>query len=96
MKKVIFSFFTTVIISFASFANTPTLENDIEIKNENQIEVNTLKVNEVVKNDETVCTITCSDTYNGITYTATAGNWFTSCRQAASRCLEKLAFMGYE
>ena len=94
MKKMLFGLLTTVILSSSCFANTPTAENDIEFKKELQSKNNdSLKEEETKNEDVKVCTVSCSHTINGITYTAEAGNWFTSCRQASSRCLDKLAYM---
>ena len=86
MKKVIFGFLATAMFSTLSFANTPTLENEIDVKNENQIEANKKET----KKNETVCSVTCSRTIHGVTYTTEAGNWFSSCEGAAGRCEKKL------
>lgn len=40
--------------------------------------------------DKVFCTILCKVTVDGVTYTASAGNWFSSCSRAASRCNRKL------
>ncbi|OOV29418.1 hypothetical protein BXU11_05885 [Flavobacterium sp. LM5] len=87
MKKIIFGFFATAMLSATSFANTPTLENEFEVKSENQKECE----NQETEIDEAFCTITCSvDTGDGITISATAGNWFMSCEKATARCYGKL------
>jgi hypothetical protein len=86
MKKVIFSVIATGMFSTISFANTPTLENEIDLKKENQ--ATTITNDE--KKENTVCVITCSTTVNGVTYTTSAGNWFTSCNSAGNQCLRKL------
>lgn len=87
MKKVIFGFIATAMFSAVSLANTPTLENEIDLKKENQA---TTVVNEN-KEDETVCTVTCTAVMaDGTVYTATAGNWFTSCSSAETKCKAKL------
>ena len=90
MRKPIYSLIATILISLNCFSNTPTLENEIDVKEENKVENSTLSKKEESKENESTCTITCSDTYNGVTYTATAGNWFSSCRTAASNCRQKL------
>jgi hypothetical protein len=94
MKKSIYSFIATILITLNCFSNTPTLENDIDVKEKNQVENLSLLKKVESKKNESICTITCSDTYNGVTYTATAGNWFTSCRTAAINCRSKLMYMG--
>ena len=86
MKKVIFSFLATAMFSSFSFANTPTLENEIDVKNENQIEANKKET----KEDEAVCSVSCSITVNGVSFMAEAGNWFSSCERAGRVCVEKL------
>lgn len=86
MKKVIFGFIATAMFSTVSFANTPALENEINLKKENQ----TITVTNENKKEETVCSATCSQTVGGVTYTTTAGNWFSSCERAERRCEEKL------
>lgn len=77
MKKVIFGFIATAMFSTLSFANTPTLENEIDLKNEN-------------KKEGAVCTVTCSRVIGGVTYTTEAGNFLSTCEGAASRCEKKL------
>lgn len=96
MKKSIYSIITTALITMNCFSNTPTLENEINVKKKKQVENSTLSKKEESKKNESICTITCSDTYNGVTYTATAGNWFSSCRTAASNCRQKLINVYYE
>jgi hypothetical protein len=86
MKKVIFGFIATAMFSTVSFANTPTLENEIDLKKENKM----VSKSSDEKKDETVCTVTCSRVIGGVTYTAEAGNWFSTCSGAASRCEKKL------
>jgi hypothetical protein len=86
MKKVIFGFIATAMFSTVSFAITPALENQIILKKENQ----TIKIKNENKKEETECNATCSQTVGGITYTTTAGNWFSSCERAERRCEEKL------
>jgi hypothetical protein len=88
MKKVIFGFVATAMFSTFSFANTPTLENEVVIKNENKVEA--ILVETDLEEDEIICTVTCSVTIDGITHTVSAGNWFSSCERAARRCNEKL------
>ncbi len=95
MKKPIYSLIATFLISVNCFSIAPTLENEIDVKEDSKVANLTLSKNEVRNEDESACTITCSDTYNGVTYTATAGNWFTSCRTAAINCRSKLMYMGY-
>lgn len=92
MKKVIFSFIATAMFSAVSFANTPTLENEIEIKKENQV-VSDKTDN---KEKETVCTRSCSRVIAGVTYTTEAGNWFTSCETASERCEKKLDQLSFQ
>ncbi|MFY0632059.1 MAG: hypothetical protein JXR05_16995 [Flavobacteriaceae bacterium] len=50
----------------------------------------------VENEDKVFCTISCSTVIDGITYSATAGNWFTSCKRAAMRCNDKLTASFYE
>lgn len=84
MKKVIFGFIATAMFSTASFANTPTLENEIDLKKESQV------VSVTNENKETVCTVTCSRVIGGVTYTAEAGNFLSTCEGASRRCEAKL------
>lgn len=86
MKKSIFGFVATVMFSVVSFANTPTMDNEIDVKNENNIE----KKSQTVK-EETVVTVTCTAIMaDGTVYTATAGNWFSTTEGATARCKAKL------
>jgi hypothetical protein len=86
MKKIIFNFIVTALFSAVSYANTPTLENEIDIKSENQ----TLTIVNNQKEESTVCTITCSKTIDGVTYTTSSVGWLTSCNKAGNDCLIKL------
>ncbi len=91
MKKVILSFIATTMFSVVSVANTTTLENKTENKTENKVENSEKSTNSEVEND--VCTISCQMVVGDVIYTATAGNWFSSCSGAASRCEDKLQAM---
>ena len=86
MKKVFFGIIVTAMFSTLSFANTPALENEIILKKENQTIIEKSKN----KNEETLCTVPCSQTVGGVTYTTTAGNWFSSCERAARKKKKKL------
>ena len=96
MKKVIFGFIATAMFSTVSFANTPTLENEIDLKKENQATI--IKIENKEKSEsskaitnETLCVMTCSyDLGDGLVITASAGNFLMSCEKALSRCLDKL------
>lgn len=89
MKKVIFAFVATLLVSSASFANTELTKKD---ENEKKAKSTQKEVVDYTKNAEkdAVCTISCSTTVNGVTYTTSAGGWFTSCREAGNQCLRKL------
>ncbi|WP_445452274.1 hypothetical protein [Flavobacterium sp. 25HG05S-40] len=78
MRKAIFGFIATAMFSTVSFANTPTLENEIDVTKENSKKV------------ETVCSVTCSRVIGGVTYTTEAGNFLSTCEGAARRCEAKL------
>lgn len=86
MKKVIFGFIATVMFSTVSFANTSTLEKEIDVKIDNQ----NVKVTENNKKEEAVCVETCSRVIGGVTYTTSAGNFLSSCEGALRRCEAKL------
>ena len=85
MKKLLFSLL--LIASSFSFANTPIVENEIKLEGERQLF--NLEC-ERDKNEEIICSTTCSRVIGGVTYTAEAGNWFSSCEGAAARCEKKL------
>lgn len=85
MKKVIFGFIATTMFSIVGFANTPTLEKTTELKKES-----IMPLDKKGKEKGTICSTTCSQTVGGVTYTTTAGNWFSSCERADRRCEEKL------
>jgi hypothetical protein len=86
MKKVIFGFIATVMFSTVSFANTSTLEKEIDVKIDNQ----NVKVTENNKKEEAVCSVSCSRVIGGVTYTTEAGNFLSTCEGAAKRCEKKL------
>ncbi|MEM0541268.1 hypothetical protein WFZ85_01445 [Flavobacterium sp. j3] len=96
MKKVIFGFIATAMFSTVSFANTPALENEINLKKENQIvtvenENKEESESSKAKTNETLCVMTCSfDLGDGLVITASAGNFLMSCEKALSRCIDKL------
>lgn len=96
MKKTIFAFIATLLISFVSFANTePTINKEL-VKKEDVTTKKSIVNSETSIDNEDVCTITCSTTENGVTYTATSGNWFTSCNTAGNDCLVKLAKLTFQ
>ncbi|WP_445452273.1 hypothetical protein [Flavobacterium sp. 25HG05S-40] len=86
MKKLIFGFIATTMFSLSSFANTPTTENKTDLQKENQ----TITIKNENNEDRDICTITCSKTVGGVTYTTSAGGWLTSCNTAGNQCLRKL------
>lgn len=49
MKKTIYSLIATILISVNCFSNTPTLENEIDVKEENKVENLTLSKKRRVK-----------------------------------------------
>ncbi|MFY0632060.1 MAG: hypothetical protein JXR05_17000 [Flavobacteriaceae bacterium] len=52
-----------------------------------------IEKNEIIKkaeSEKTFCSVSCTMTHNGITYSTTAGNWFSTCEGAARRCEKKL------
>lgn len=83
MKKLLFGLIMLMFTGFC-FANTPVLENEIKFENEIQ-NFETKKVE-----DNILCTRQCSRVIGGVTYTAEAGNWFSTCEGADERCEKKL------
>lgn len=84
MRKAIFGFLAVTMFSTVSLANQPTCENEITI------EKSVINTAEDLKED-TVCTAECSVTFaDGTTVSASAGNIFSSCERAMSRCFEKM------
>ena len=95
MKKVIFGFVATIMFSVNGFSNTPVIENEMKFENEKSCKNNNLTETKSGLN-ESICSTTCSRTVAGITFTTSAGNWFSSCERAERRCQEKLdQFLGY-
>lgn len=85
MKKYFMSYLGCLLVTSVGFSNNNP------IKNKNVKETKKEIVQPTQKNKkEDVCTITCSVTENGVTYTASAGNWFTSCNTAGNQCIIKL------
>lgn len=95
MKKIILGLLLTVGISGVSFANDPVEKKTI--RNYNKIENNKNKLKN--QSESPLTTVSCSITIDGpsgsITYTATAGNWFSSLAGATERCKNKLAHLGH-
>jgi hypothetical protein len=78
MKKMKKLFFTlTILMSFA-FTNVSNDRSKVVLS-------------ETDINNKNFCTISCSRTVDGVTYTSSAGNWFSTCRGAWVRCREKLS-----
>lgn len=89
MKKIFFAFVATLLVSTLSFANSePTKKETVEKKNQTTEKVTVNNAVSIEK--DAVCTITCSTTVNGVTYTTSAGGWLTSCNSAGNQCLRKL------
>jgi len=86
MKKLIFGFIAMASFTTASFANTSTLKNEIVLNKE----IQKVTVTKESKEDEKVCTVSCSRVIGGVTYTATAGNFLSTCEGASARCEKKL------
>lgn len=82
MKKVLFGLF--VLASSVSLANTPLAENELEI------DILTYNLESEIADEDIICSTTCSRVIGGVTYTAEAGNWFSSCEGASDRCEKKL------
>lgn len=80
-----------MLIGSFAFANNNENGNDNLKEEKKKIEIVSSEAKESSSTlVEDVCTVSCSITYNGITVSATAGNWFSSCSGAYDRCLDKL------
>ena len=87
MKKSILTLVTLFAFNFVAVANNPEVK-----KAENPKKKITQTKNINTNKKENAVTVTCSITLsNGVTLSATAGNWFTSASSAADRCASKLA-----
>lgn len=85
MKKLLFSLIVLVFTGLC-FANTPILEYETKFENEVQ------NFNFEIKKGEAniFCVWQCSRVIGGVTYTAEAGNFLSTCAGAAERCEKKL------
>jgi hypothetical protein len=90
MKKTFFALMATLFISSLSYANNELAKKNSEEKKNSTIE-KTIENRTKDSEKEAVCTISCSVTVNGVTYTTSAGGWLTSCKEAGNQCLRKLA-----
>ena len=77
MKKRVYSIGLFLLIASNSFAINP-------------VKVNEKKASQTKSKKEIVVTVTCSRTVNGVTWTTTAGNWFSTTEGANRRCESKL------
>lgn len=90
MKKILITLLITLFCGSLSFANSePTTKKPVD-KNELTVQKPVLN-NEQLSENITMCVIKCSITDNGITYEASAGNWYTGCKKAGDECLRRLA-----
>lgn len=90
MKKLLLILGSVLLINSAVFASNQPVNKKPSEKKE-KIAENQNLIQKESEQKHTVCTISCSVVANGVTYTATAGNWFTSCNSAGNQCLRKLA-----
>ncbi len=87
MKKLFLSVVLLLAVSFTFASNGIVKPIYVE-------KIQTIKIiNHPVKPK---CTVSCSVTVMGVTFTTTAGNWFSSCERAGMRCYAKLQRMGIE
>ena len=61
-----------------------------DIRKRNYLKKESQVVSVTNENKETVCTVTCSRVIGGVTYTAEAGNFLSTCEGASRRCEAKL------
>jgi len=87
MKNLFLSVVLLLTVSFTFASNG--IVKPIQVEKFQTIKI----INHTVKPE---CTVSCSVTVMGVTFTATAGNWFSSCERAGIRCYEKLQSMGIE
>jgi hypothetical protein len=89
MKKLFIAF--SAMFFFVSVVSaTNGLEKTLPVKKKSIVKienVNLVKKTEAVK---TFCSVSCSITYQGVKYSTSGGNWFSSCERATRRCSEKL------
>lgn len=100
MKNVFFALAFMLIGTFA-FANNTKGKN--EVQNSSIININGITFSkssdkdnvELLTNDDTkspLCSVSCSvNLGNEIVFSASAGNYLSSCERAGRRCAEKLA-----
>lgn len=92
MKKSILTLVTLLAFNFVSVANNNPEAKKVENPKKKITERENINTNK----KENAVTVTCSITLsNGVTLTATAGNWFTSAIAAADRCASKLAALDW-
>lgn len=92
MKKSILTLVTLLAFNFVSVANNNPEAKKVENPKKKITERENINTNK----KENAVTVTCSITLsNGVTLTATAGNWFTSATAAADRCASKLAALDW-
>ncbi len=99
MKNVFFAMALMLIGTFA-FANNSKTKN--EVQNSSIININGIRFSksfnkhnaELLANDNTkspLCSVSCSVNVGGVVFSASAGNFLSSCERAGRRCAEKLA-----
>ncbi|MCF6169278.1 hypothetical protein [Lutibacter sp.] len=92
MKNLFLTLLLLLTVSFVFASNG--LEKSALIENSLNTKIDRLtNVIKTEKREKPLCSISCTTTVAGVTYTASAGNFLSSCRGAASRCLRKLSRM---
>jgi len=99
MKKLFFAL-AFMLIGTYTFANNTKVKN--EVQNSSIININGITFSkssnkdnvELLTNDNTkspLCSVSCSVNVGGVVFSASAGNFLSSCERAGRRCAEKLA-----
>lgn len=89
MKRLFIAFCAMLfVVSVVSASNG--LEKTLPTKGKSIVKIENVKLVKKTEKETPFCTVTCSMTYHGVTYTTSGGNWFSSCRRAISRCDTKL------
>ncbi len=89
MKKLFIALFA-MFFAVSVVSATDSTEKTLPVKGKSIVKNEKEKSVKKGESEKTLCTVSCSMTHNGITYTTTGGNWLSSCERASRRCAEKL------
>ncbi len=88
MKNLFLTLVLLLTVSFVFASNG--LEKSALIENSLNTKIDRLTNVIKTEREKPLCSVSCSLSAGGVTFTATAGNFLSSCEGASRRCMRKL------